>query len=138
MSYLPRLKGLHKKPVSQQLLDITPDYSDRRIAMLLADKCIALTDKPFRFSINHDIRPPKNLACPLYYDWSRKDRVGIETLMYEPLRKWLTKAFMLGYTVSLTNAERENISFPHSIEIVRRRAARRRHECAQELDDIPF
>jgi len=136
------LKGMHKKSISQKLLEITPAFDDRQVALMLAEKCLALTEKPFRFSINHDIRPPKNLACPLHYDWSRKDRVGIECADKETARRWLTHAARLGYTIQQMDADRKPLGFPHSIEIARRRAASHQRPQptpgADDDDDIPF
>jgi hypothetical protein len=133
------------KNASQMLLEIGPATFDRQVALMLADKCIALTDAPYRFAINHDIRPPKNQACPLEYGWTRKDRVGIEWKMKHETRKWLTNAFLLGYTVYQMNIARESIGFPHSIAIARRRAenhqaaeARRATGYVDNDDDIPF
>jgi len=130
------------KNASQKLLEIAPSAPDRQVAMMLADKCIELTDAPFRFAINHDIRPPKNLACPLHFDWSRKDRVGIETTVKAVMRAWLTKAFFRGYTVYQTNTARGSIGFPHSVVIARRRAALHQMpkpgQPGYEDGDIPF
>ena len=131
------------KTPAQMLLEMPPTASDRFVALLLADKCIELTDKPYRFAINHDIRPPKNLACPLGFDWSRKDRVGIEWEHKLPVRQWLTKALQLGYTVYYMGADREVRGFPHSIAIARRRAALHQmpkvdYSKGEHYDDIPF
>lgn len=126
------------KTPAQQLLEMPPTANDRFVALLLADKCIALTDAPFRFTINHDIRPPKNMACPIEYDWTRKDRCGIEWKSKLPVRQWLTKAFMLGYTVQQTNARREGVGFTHSIAIARRRAENHQRPPLENEDDIPF
>jgi|ERR1035437_125899 hypothetical protein len=124
------------KSIGQRLLDIPPSASDQMVAMMLADKCIALADRPFHFAINHDIRPPKNLACPLRYDWTRKDHVGVETKNALEIRQWLTKALLLGYTVQQMNERRKGIGFTHSIAIARRRAAL--HQMLENGDDIPF
>lgn len=123
---------------SQKLLEIRPTAPDREVAALLADKCIELTDVPYRFAINHDIRPPKNLYCPLRYDWTRKDRVGIEWKLKIPTWTWLTKAFLLGYTVYQMDANRQPVNFPHSIAIARRRAAQHQRPKDDTDDDIPF
>jgi hypothetical protein len=126
------------KTTAQKLLEITPSVSDRQVAMMLADKCIELTDAPFRFAINHDIRPPKNLACPLEYGWTRKDRCGVEWKNRAEIRQWLTKAFLLGYTVQQTNERREGIGYTHSIAIIRRRAENHQRPINYDSDDIPF
>jgi hypothetical protein len=132
------LKGMHKQSVSQQLLEITPAYSDRRVAEMLASKCLELTEKPFRYAINHDIRPPKNLACPLRYDWTRKDRVGVEIADKETARRWLVSAALAGYTIYYIGANREVIGFPHSLAVARSRAARHQQPKVDNDDDIPF
>ena len=136
-SFVP-LKGMHKKPISQQLLDITDAFDDRQVAVMLAEKCLGLTYKPFRFTINHDIRPPKNLACPLHFDWSRKDRVGIETNDKEMARVWLTRAVRLGYTTQQADASRNHVGFQHSIAIARQRARNHQRPKVDNDDDILY
>ena len=136
-SFVP-LKGTHKKPISQRLLEITDVFDDRQVAMMLADKCLALTYKPFRFTINHDIRPPKNMACPLHFDWARKAHVGVETSDKEAARRWLTRAMRLGYTTQQTDANRKHVGFTHSIAIARRRAMLHQAPKVDNDEDIPF
>jgi hypothetical protein len=137
--------GPSKLSINQQVLAITPAYSDRRVAELLAAKCLELTERPFRFAINHDIRPPKNLACPLHFDWAKKDRVGVEMLDKERMRKWLVSAALKGYTIQYVGADKEMLGFPHSMAIARRRAenhqaaeARKASGYVDNGDDIPF
>src|ERR1035437_5271403 len=133
------LRGMHKKPISQQLLEIAPEYTDRRIAEMLAAKCLTLTEKPFQFSINHDLRPLKNLACPIHFDWARKDHDGSETDDKEKIRRWLVTAFRLGYTVRQMHTNRTlAVGFPHSIAIARRRAALHQAPKVDNDEDIPF
>lgn len=106
--------------------------------MMLADKCIALTDSPYRFSVRHDIRPPKNLACAVEYDWTCKDRCGVEWKSSPMIRKWLTDAFLHGYTVRQTDAKLADVGYTHSIAIARRRAALHQMPKLRNDDDIPF
>ena|ERR1035437_4969112 len=40
-SFVP-LKGMHKKSISQELLEITDAFDDRQVALMLADKCPSL------------------------------------------------------------------------------------------------
>jgi hypothetical protein len=128
------LKGVHKKPVAQKLLEVTPSFADRQVAMMIADHCMELGDTPYRFSINHDVRPPGNLACPLRYDWTKKDSVGIETNDPLSARRWLTSALLRGYTISRVNGA----LYSASIEQVRRRAAEHQRPKGNDDEDIPF
>jgi hypothetical protein len=133
------LLGVHKKPWKQKLLEITPAFSDRQIAMMVAERQIETTDKPFRFSINHDIRPPGNKACPLsHYDWTKGDRVGIDTKDVAIARRWLTSAVLKGYTVRKVDAQYNPDGFPSSLEIARIRADYYQNQKASDDDDIPF
>lgn len=121
-----------------QLLDtVTPRFSDRQVALMIADVCIEMTDAPYRFAINHDIRPPKNEACPLAYDWTRKDRCGVEYNSRLGTRQWLTKALLAGYTVYRMKPDRTEHGFATSIDLVRRRAKYAQREDDGD-DDIPF
>jgi hypothetical protein len=139
MGELLPLKGMHKKSISQKLLEITDAFDDRQVALMLADKCLVRTYKPYRFSINHDIRPPGNLGCKLHFDWARKDHVGIETSDKEAARRWLTRAARLGYTTQQMDANRKPVGFTHSIAIARRRAAlHQMPKVDNDDDDIPF
>jgi hypothetical protein len=127
------------KSANQILLEIGPAVSDRTVAMMLADKCVALTDAPYRFAVRHDIRPPKNLACAVAYEWTRKDLCGVEWKSKPMIRKWLTDAFLYGYTVYQMNAQRTLVvGFSHSIAIARRRAALHQMPKVDNDEDIPF
>lgn len=124
--------------VAQRLLAITPATPDLIVAAMLAEKCIEIAYPPFLFAINHDIRPPKNLGCPLDYHWTRKDLVGIEIKSAPEMRRWLTEAFIRGYTVHRMSRERTKIGFPHSIAIARQRAEMAQRPKPENDDDIPF
>lgn len=134
------LVGMRKRTVAEDLLEITNEYSDRRVALMLAEQCLSMTDKPFRFAINHDIRPPKNLACPMHYDWTRKDRVGVEINDKETARRWLVSAARLGYTLYLMKADRTIDGRSWDVERARRNAAwHQRPQVEKDHDDdIPF
>jgi hypothetical protein len=96
-----------KKTPTEQLLAVTSADSDRRVAMIIADKLLWFTDPPFRFQINHDVRPPKCLPCPMRYDWIVKDHVGVEFKNKEVARKWLTTALLHGYKVEKVDGHRK-------------------------------
>lgn len=138
MGSLPPLKGMHKKSLAERLLEVTPEVSTRRVAMIIADRCIEISDSPYRFAINHDIRPPKNLSCELNFDWTRKDRVGIDTTDVNTARRWLTHAAMLNYTLYRVDAQHSETDFSISIEKVRRRAEFHQLPKGSNDADIPF
>jgi hypothetical protein len=135
----PPLKGLHKKSLAQQLLDITPENCDRRVAMMITDRAMEF-GAPYRFSINHDVRPPKNLACPLAYDWALKDHVGIDEIRPLVARRWLTTALIKGYTISRVDERHHDMaSYSANIVVVRQRAENhQRPPMENDDDDIPF
>lgn len=135
------LRGLHKKSTAQRLLDVRPGHPDRHVAMLIADRCIEAGERPYRFAINHDIRPPKNAACPLsHYDWTKKDAVGIDTRDILIARRWLTSAALKGYTITWVDENyRDKVpGLSTSIAIVRRRASYHQLPRNNDDDDIPF
>lgn len=125
------------KSVAQRLLDIKPDASDREVAMLIAEYMLEADRVPYRFAINHDVRPPKNLACPLAYDWTRRDVVGIDTSNKELARKWLTNAVLRGYTVS-QYVKFDPVGRSSSLQRARGRAALHQMPKGDDADDIPF
>jgi hypothetical protein len=135
------LKGMHTKSIAQKLLAVTPEFVDRQVAMMIADRCMELGDKPYRFAIDHDIRPPGLKACPLsHYDWTKKDTVGIDTLDSATARRWLTSAALWGYTITRVDATYNDMvpGFSSSIAIVRRRAESHQRPRIDNGDDIPF
>lgn len=118
----------------ERLLGISPTTPARAVAMMIADVMLESGPVPYNFSINHDVRPPKNLACPLRYDWYKKDRVGVKTTDRERVRKWLTVAVIRGYTV-----RREHDELTSSLEIAHRRAVNHQRPPREDNDDdIPF
>jgi len=130
-------RRLRAVSAAQKLLELPETASDLQVATLLADKCIELTDAPYRFVVKHDIRPPKNLACAVCYEWTRRDLCGVEWRSKSMIRKWLTDAFLHGYTVAQTNAQRAVVGHWHSIAIARRRAISHQQP-KDDSDDIPF
>jgi hypothetical protein len=131
--------GMHKKSLAQKLLDVTPAFADRQVAMMIADRALEY-GQPYRFAINHDTRPPKNLACPMEYDWALKDSVGIDTTDMPLARRWLTKALIRGYTISRVDERHHDMvpGFSSSLAIVRRRAESHQRPKLDTDDDIPF
>lgn len=123
-----------KVPASRRLLMLKPDAQDRLISQMIAEAMLETDRQPYWFSINHDIRPPKNLACPLHYDWILKDRVGIKTLVRETARKWIAAAAMHGYQISREGGH----PLTTSIAIARRRAENHQRPRTDDEDDIPF
>lgn len=124
---------------AQKLLNVTPEIADRQVAMMIADMMVHRAEPPYRFQINHDIRPPKCLACPVEYRWSVKDHVGIE--MHNPglMRMWLTSALLYGYKVEEVDGHRKpKGSRTESIDIVRKRAEYHQRPKSESDDDIPF
>lgn len=126
----------------EALLAIKPDTTDDIIAMMIAESLIFYNrTAEFRYRINHDVRPPKCLACPLDYDWAQKGHVGIETISSVRARKWLTSAALHDYTIQECDAKRQPLlgDWMHSIEIARMRAERHQRPKPEiDDDDIPF
>jgi hypothetical protein len=125
----------HRSSVRSQLLNVNLNASDRTIAMLIAEMMLESDALPYKFSINHDIRPPACKACALHYDWALKDTVGITTTDKLVARRWITHACLLGYRVTQENGQNPLSS---SIEIARQRAARHQAPKDETDDDIPF
>jgi hypothetical protein len=126
---------------AEKLLLVTPTVPDTTVAMLIAAKLIFYaTTEWYRYRINHDISPPKCLACPLAYDWASKGFVGIETTNKAHARQWLTDAALAGYKIEEVDAKRKpTLSRVESIDNVRKRAQflQSRNSNAHD-DDIPF
>jgi hypothetical protein len=139
---LPPLQNVHKQTISEQMAAITDAYSDRRVAELIAQRCMQVTSAPYRFAINHDIRPPKNLACKLQYDWTKRDRVGIDSPIKSKLtvQRWLVGAALMGYVIYYVDAQHNDFGFYTSIHRARYLAQRARQAKEDFLrgDDIPF
>lgn len=119
---------------SARLLTITADNSDRNVANMIAAAMLETDRQPYWFSINHDVRPPKCLACPVHYDWNLKDRVGIKTLVRERAFDWIASAAMHGYQINREGGK----PLTSSIAIARRRAEMAQRPKLENDDDIPF
>lgn len=127
------------KTPAELLLTVTPAHGDRRVAMMTADKIVFYSDAPYRFQIDHDIRPPHCKPCPVEYGWSVKDKVGIQIKNSALARKWLTDALLHGYKVEEVDGHRKPTNRrTESIEIVRRRAEIHQQPKQETEDDIPF
>lgn len=129
------------RTLAERLLEVTSATPDRTVALMIAEYMLAMTDVPFRFSINHDIRPPKCASCPVDYTWTKKDACGIEWKHSIATKKWLTDALLCGYTVSQMDRHRKPAGRSSSLAIVRRRAEY--HQAPKvpndsDGDDIPF
>lgn len=118
------------------LLAITPAVPDRAVAYMIAGYLLESDRTPYWFSINHNPGPPRNLACPVEYDWTLKGRVGIKTQVRLLACKWIERAALAGYEISREGGK------PLTASIA---SARRRAEYAQRPkpeinndDDIPF
>lgn len=120
------------------LLAITPEVSDRKLALMIADVAVSFAAERCAFGINHDTRPPKLKPCPLHYDWVLKDRVGIENTPRHVAREWLTRALMRGYRIEPVDPGHKPTGKAWSIETVRRRAAVHQMPKGANDDDIPF
>lgn len=123
---------------AQKLLEVKPSTSVRQIAVMIAEMFMEATDAPYRFSINHDVRPPKCLACPFEYDWVLKDHVGIDTKNASFAKGWLMNAAMQGYVICRVDARHAGVGDWSSINIVRRRAYYHQLPKLETDDDIPF
>jgi hypothetical protein len=122
----------------EKLLKVTAAYSDNTVAALIADQlvCYAASEW-YRFRVNHDISPPKCLACPLPYDWTMKGFVGIETTNKAHARQWLTDAALAGYKIEEVDAKRKpRYARAKSIHAVRKDASL--SQMYRSDDDIPF
>lgn len=124
-----------------RLLAITPETSDGQVATLLALK-LAYYNKTevYRFRINHDISPPKCLACPVSYDWSVKGYVGIENKNRIFAVGWLTAAAIAGYSIQEVDAKRKPLlgEWIESIANARMRAVYFSKDPDHDDSDIPF
>ena len=113
---------------------LKPDASDAEVARLVA-LCMLESDRqPYWFSINHDIRPPAMKACPIGFDYAKKDRVGIKTRLRSRAEQWITDAALAGYEI-----DREGGGMSLTMSITRaRRLAERAQTPRTDDEDIPF
>jgi hypothetical protein len=97
---------------------LDPDAPDAEIAEAIAECLVTTTGAPYILAVFHDVRPgtPKRIArlekfvpgctagerfgpCPVRYDWSRKNLVGVKTRDREVAKRWAIEATLLGYSV---------------------------------------
>lgn len=127
---------------AEKLLTVTPaDDDDRKVATLIADKMLfyAKNTDVYRYQINHDIRPPKCVPCPVEYGWSVKDKVGFEIRNKIIAHRWLTAALLYGYKVEEVDGHRKPTSMrTESIDLVLKRAEFHQRSQLEDDDDIPF
>jgi hypothetical protein len=125
---------------AEKLLEVTPEATALGVAKLIADKLIFYSRTEwYRFRINHDIGPPKHLACPVPYDWTTKGYVGIDSTNKAHVRKWLTDAAIAGYEIEEVDIKHKPTERrTESIEYVRKRAAFHQRPKVDHDDDIPF
>jgi hypothetical protein len=126
------------KSIAEKLLDVTDAFGDRQVAAMIADKMTQAEREPYRFKINHDTRGPAFKRCPIEYDWTLKDVVGIERRNKAQARLWITNAALNGYQITEVDAKKKDQgSRTESIAIVRRRAMYHQQPKSDD-DDIPF
>lgn len=127
---------------TEALRSMKLESSGETVALLIANALLESDRQPYCFSINHDIRPPKNLACPVTYDWSLRGHVGIETWGRFTAREWIINALLKGYSVAKVHPKQRIVEgLSYSIETVRARAEfyqRPKAESTHDDDDIPF
>lgn len=121
-----------------RLLEITSADDDLTVGRMIADAAMERERLPYRFSIDHDIRPPKNLACPLDYHWALKDKVGIHNGDRQWVRLWLIDAAMRGYVISEVDAKHHPCGLSWSIASARQRAEYHQRPKGADDDYIPF
>ena len=102
------------------MASVDPDASDETIAGIVADYLLTtlLLPRGCHLSVIHDVRPrelaklvrmrqrnpdcywPDHVGpCPLPYDWSYKNTVGISTRDRDRARRWIIDATLAGYCV---------------------------------------
>lgn len=139
------------KSAAQALLEVNLSTSNIMIASRIAAALLENDRQPYCFAINHDIRPPKCLACPLDYDWSLKDHVGIETQDRRKAEHWIEQAALKGYVISTAGVSGHNTAvrchqpygLTYSIRKARERAEWHQSDLERKAkgdpdDDIPF
>jgi hypothetical protein len=94
-----------ERKAEDRLDALSPSAPDVEVAEALAScyvaRCKALGwIRKIRLSIFHDVRKRSNEGpCPLPFDWSYKNVVGIETDDEELARLWAREALLKGYSV---------------------------------------
>jgi hypothetical protein len=93
------------------LSKLPADTSDKIIAEMLADYYLAYTAYWYRrgscLFIFHDVRKrSKEGPCPLTYDWSHMNLVGISAQDITRARAWAVDAMLRGYAVFQSNTRK--------------------------------
>lgn len=100
---------------------------------------------PFRLSINHNVGPPHNQACPLPYDWRHGQKVGVTTNYRDAARNWISGALVYGYHIERLDRYGWNVLETVHLRSARGQAIRLAERAAmtpaqrqKEDDEIPF
>lgn len=129
----------------KRLAEIDANWSDDQVAALIAEVLTESEREPYCFVMNHNAGKPDYLACPLRYDFTFQNQVGIETMFKGDAMTWLVKALKLGYVVSAAGPEirrhsglkpKHPYGDTYSIKRARERADIKRR--VLDDDDIPF
>ena len=111
----------------------------------LTDRLLDRKGPPFRLSINHNVGPPRHVACPLNYDWRHGKTVGIDTCSRPAARDWIGGALTRGYLVERLDKTGYNAIESAHLRSARSQAIRQAEREAmtpeqrqKELDEIPF
>jgi hypothetical protein len=136
------------KAADDAMDNVDPDASDETIASITADYfLIGFTTR--HLDILHDVRPSTQKRierirregwlnyqpadpsgpCPLPYDWTRKNVVGISTKDRERARQWCIDAMLAGYSVHHRSSKTSASFGRGTIAQIR---ARRREEIAHD------
>jgi hypothetical protein len=107
-------------PARKALRFVDPEASDEVIAQAIAEYLLSAPPRSriYCLGIAHDVRPytlpqterlrefgvtyPESdplRPCPVPFDWSRENTVGIETRDLERARRWVIDAAIAGYCV---------------------------------------
>ncbi|HEY8309508.1 MAG TPA: hypothetical protein VIG47_03080, partial [Gemmatimonadaceae bacterium] len=81
-----------------------PDDSDTIVAQDIARVLTEHEPMQYWFAIDHDVRAaasrsgkPRTGACPVYYTWTHKDLVGLDTKWKNEAEAWIVRALLAGY-----------------------------------------
>jgi hypothetical protein len=94
-----------KQEAEDRLSALSPSVPDAEVAEALAVYCVAsaelLGTRQIHLQIFHDVgRRSKQGPCPLAFDWSYKNVVGISTDDRDRALRWATEAALKGYGIS--------------------------------------
>lgn len=101
-------------------------HGSARISEIVAGNTVSAAD----MSAVPDYQPEYPIGpCPLPYDWTRKNLVGVSTKDRERARQWCIDAMLAGYAVSHTSSKGRGGGSHGTIAQIQ---TRRREEIAQE------